>query len=171
MDIVYSKDIDSLPITSTLVDTGAPCINSNLPRRPELATHQFKQLDIELEEYAECGVSDETGEPLIDERYIETGFSLSAYDMMDEAGIFTKLEHLPKYHDKVEELKDSKYEMMLNFYVKPAISWSLECDSNPETSKETFHHLLETIGFTEQNRYGDILSHDERKVWIYFFLS
>jgi len=86
---------------------------------------------------------------MVDERYIQTDFSISAYDMMDEAGIFTKLEHLPKYHDKVEELKASKEEIMLNFFVKPATTWSLECDSNPETSKETFHHLLETIGFTE----------------------
>ena len=31
--------------------------------------------------------------------------------------------------------------------------------------------MLETIGFTEENRYGEVLSHEERKFWIYCFLA
>ena len=86
-------------------------------------------------------------------------------------GIFEKLEHLPKYHDEVERMKEDAQNTQLIFYLKPTTQWKLECESDHASSKETFHHLLETIGFTEENRHNDILSHNERKFWIWCLLS
>ena len=108
---------------------------------------------------------------MVDRQFISADYSRTAYELMDSRGIFTELERLPKYHNQVEELKQIRNETLLQFFVKRTTYWSLECDSHAHSSKETFHHLLETIGFTEQNRYGEILSHDERKFWIYCFLS
>ena len=101
----YSQDTDSLPITSTHIDIDVPCINSNRHRRAEPGKHEFQKLDIELEKYADCGVWEGTNEPMADEQYISADYSTSAYDLMETNDIFTSLERLPKYHDKVEELK------------------------------------------------------------------
>lgn len=58
---------------------------------------------------------------MVDERFIEVGYSTTAYELMENANIFTKLERLSKYHDQVEDLKTVREDTLLNFYVKPTV--------------------------------------------------
>ena len=84
-----------------MIDIDKPCINSNLPRQRD----EWYSLDIELQDYAVCEQRPGSQELMIDESYVEADFSQTAYDIMS-GGIFEKLEHLPKYHDEVEIMKE-----------------------------------------------------------------
>ena len=65
--LVYGTKETNLPITSTLIDTDRPCINSNLQRERS----GMKTLDIELQEYATCENWSGTEDLMVDESYIE----------------------------------------------------------------------------------------------------
>ena len=61
---------------------------------------------------------------MIDDSYVKASYSQTAYDIMSD-GIFEKLEHLPKYHDEVERMKEDAQNTQLIFYLKPTTQWKL----------------------------------------------
>ena len=106
-----------MPIVSTYVDSGPPCLNEIGYRKPN---YDFMyRLEVESELYSTC--TD------IDSRYSRYEMDITEYDLQRNSGVLEKMELLPKYGNSVELLKKVRQQNNMSFFTRATTYWSLEC--------------------------------------------
>jgi len=136
--VTSKNSTDNLPITTTSVEGGNPCIHpgdiSNQPFYYPLENDRLK---------SSCQY-DDVLETSIDTRYNETGGWTTEWALQSDAGTIQVLTELPLYTqympNYVSQKKDNQYKM----WTRPTITWKLECEEDKPRSS-----VLTTVGDTQ----------------------
>lgn len=138
---VFSKDVDSLPITRTELSDGLPCV-----KQPGYRTRKEakQRLEIERDVYSRC-VPLEDGSKSVDDRYTNLQIATTEYELQVQANVIQTLRGLPRYENYVESLIDERKQNELQLYSRPTTGWSMDCEKDHETSRAIFfHEIVET---------------------------
>ena len=117
--LAFSKNADSLPITSTDVQSNIPCMRPDMLNTDVLA--EFYYLEYQQEETCDADVSTGRTE---DTRYSQLSAQITEYDLQGSYGIITKMESYPKFYEYV--IVNQKKLINYNFYTRATLPYACE---------------------------------------------
>ena len=152
MILVTNKRSNSLPITGTILEQ-TPCAISKEVSQTS-AGADFYPLEVSRENI--CPNEPVTGQQF-DPRYINTGMSVTEFNLQSASGVLPQLRGLPLYTQYVPNDTFSKKQIQYVFYRRPTLAWSAKCDSNGQTRADAFA-LIQNPSQVQNPSHSSILS-------------
>ena len=130
--VVYSKALDNLPVTKSLIET-RPCLDPKFTS----TTPDYFFYELEIDRLsAGCPPLEEYSDQQFDTRFEKAGFQIDQKTLQDKSGVLDTLFFLPKYTKSFPDYKDRKSTVIYDFWTRSTIRWSLECDAQDGKSRK-----------------------------------
>lgn len=143
--IVWSKNIDSLPITTTEI-ASQPCMDS-------FVQTSAASYELEIMQYEYCPMELNTN-LTIDPRYNQlTAFKISEYDFQSENGVLALLQSRPSYYTANPFIDQEKQNNEFKAWTRPTFPWSLTCEqAHGQTRQKAVEQYNMRFGSTNKLR-------------------